>query len=134
MQTIQGKIVKFMPKQEGESARGHWVKAGVVIEYGGEYLKKAAFSLFGEERLQMCKGLNPGMEVKIDYNPESREYQERWYTDLNCVRIENVVHGNTDSTANTPTMAPDTTYPSTLKQEQQNTQSNKMQVDDELPF
>lgn len=92
MQTIQGRIVKFLPKQEGESSRGHWVKAGVVIEYGDEYPKKAAFSIFGEERLLMCAGLSQGMEVKINYNPESREYQDRWYTDLNCIGISAVVN------------------------------------------
>lgn len=87
MQTITGKIVKFLPKVEGESQRGPWVKAGIVIEYGDEYPTKAAFSIFGEQRLQQCAGLKEGMEVVVNYNPQSREYNDRWYTDLQCITI-----------------------------------------------
>lgn len=88
MQTITGKIIKFLPKTEGDSANGkHWVKAGFVIEYGDEYPAKAAFSLFGEQRLQQCAGLKEGDEVIVDFNPQSREYNERWYTDLQCIRV-----------------------------------------------
>ena len=87
MQTINGKIVKFLPRVEGESSRGPWVKAGLVIEYGDEYPTKAAFTIFGEQRLQQCAGLKEGMEVVVNYNPQSREYNDRWYTDLQCMSI-----------------------------------------------
>ena len=88
MQTITGKIIKFLPKTEGDSVSGkHWVKAGFVIEYGDEYPTKAAFSIFGEQRLQQCAGLKEGDEVTVDFNPQSREYNERWYTDLQCIRV-----------------------------------------------
>lgn len=88
MQTITGKIIKFLPKTEGDSASGnHWVKAGIVIEYGEEYPTKAAFSIFGEQRLQQCVGLKEGMDVVVNYNPQSREFNDRWYTDLQCVNV-----------------------------------------------
>ena len=87
MQTITGKIVKFLPKVEGESQRGHWVKAGFVIEYGDDYPTKAAFTIFGEQRLQQCAELKEGMEVTVNYNPQSREFNDRWYTDLQCVNV-----------------------------------------------
>ena len=105
MQTINGRIVKFLPKQEGDSQRGHWVKAGLVIEYGDEYPKKAAFSLFGEDRLQICKGLKEGTLVQVSYNPESREYQGRWYTELNCIRLQAVGAGQ-PCTGTGPSPAP----------------------------
>lgn len=138
MQTIQGKIVKFLPKQECESTRGHWVKAGIVIEYGEEYPKKAAFSLFGEEKLQMCKGLAEGMQVQVSYNPESREYQERWYTDLNCVRIESIGQLNTEHSATAPAPAP-TNAPApapqvTAQTQQQTPNLTNITYDDGLPF
>lgn len=91
MQTIQGKIIKFIPRTEGDSQSGkHWVKAGIVIEYGDEYPTKAAFSVFGEGRLQQCAGLKEGMEVIVTYNPQSREYNGRWYTDLQCINVMTV--------------------------------------------
>lgn len=87
MQTIVGKIIKFLPRVEGESSRGPWVKAGIVIEYGDEYPTKAAFTIFGEQRLQQCAGLKEGMVVVVNYNPQNREYNDRWYTDLQCITI-----------------------------------------------
>lgn len=88
MQTITGKIIKFLPKTEGDSTSGkHWVKAGIVIEYGDEYPTKAAFAIFGEQKLQACAGLKEGMEVVVNYNPQSREYNDRWYTDLQCMSV-----------------------------------------------
>ena len=87
MQTIVGKIIKFLPRVEGESQKGHWVKAGFVIEYGDEYPTKAAFTIFGEQRLQQCAGLKEGMEVTVNFNPQSREYNDHWYTDLQCVNV-----------------------------------------------
>jgi len=116
MQTITGRIVKFLPIQEGDSQRGHWMKAGLVIEYGDEYPKKAAFRLFGEDRLQMCKGLKEGTLVQVSYNPESREYQDRWYTDLNCIRLQAVGNGQPASApapapAHAPAAVPVTAMP-----------------------
>lgn len=87
MQTIVGKIIKFLPKVEGESSRGPWVKGGFVIEYGDEYPTKAAFTIFGEQRLQKCAELKEGMEVTVNYNPQSREYNDRWYTDMQCFSV-----------------------------------------------
>lgn len=87
MQTIKGRITDFLPKQEGDSSRGHWVKGGFAIEYGDTFQRKAAFTLFGEERMQQCAGMKVGDEVVVDYAPESREYNGRWYTDLSCIRV-----------------------------------------------
>ena len=107
MQTITGKIIKFLPKTEGDSASGkHWVKSGFVIEYGDEYPAKAAFSLFGEQRLQQCAGLKEGDEVIVDFNPQSREYNERWYTDLQCIRITLAQNIQQQPVQQQPTMTP----------------------------
>lgn len=107
MQTITGKIIKFLPKTEGDSASGkHWVKAGFVIEYGDEYPAKAAFSIFGEQRLQQCAGLKEGDEVIVDFNPQSREYNERWYTDLQCIRVTLAQNVQQQPTQQQPAMTP----------------------------
>lgn len=107
MQTITGKIIKFLPKTEGDSASGkHWVKAGFVIEYGDEYPAKAAFSLFGEQRLQQCAGLKEGDEVIVDFNPQSREYNEKWYTDLQCIHVTLAQNLQQQPVQQQPTMTP----------------------------
>ena len=133
MQTITGKIVKFLPKVEGESQRGPWVKAGIVIEYGDEYPTKAAFTIFGEQRLQQCVGLKEGMEVTVNYNPQSREYNDRWYTDLQCVSVYPVAQQQPQQPVQqAPAQAQ---YPYAQQQvAQQSQQPAAMQEDPDLPF
>ena len=90
---ITGKLIQLMPEVSGESARGPWVKGGFVIETEGDYPRKVAFVAFGEERVAMAKNIPMGTLVQVNFNPESREFNERWYTDLRATRIQPFVPG-----------------------------------------
>lgn len=135
MQTIQGKIIKFLPRVEGESSRGPWVKAGFVIEYGDEYPAKAAFTIFGEQRLQQCAGLKEGMEVSVNYNPQSREYNDHWYTDLQCVSVFPVQQQAQQPVKQTaPTQYPYAQQNACTSISVKDAEGSAMKMDDELPF
>lgn len=141
MQSITGKIIKFLPRVEGESQRGPWVKAGFVIEYGDEYPTKAAFTIFGEQRIQQCAGLKEGMEVTVNYNPQSREYNDRWYTDLQCMSIYPVAQQQPQQPVQqTPTAqqytphAPTTAQPAYPSNPAPQSISSAMPEDNGLPF
>lgn len=84
---ISGKLVKILPEVRGESQRGPWVRGGFVIETDDMYPKLVAFTLFGEDRLAMINGIQMNSVVTVTFAPESREYNERWYTDLRCIRV-----------------------------------------------
>ena len=90
---INGRLIQILPNVEGESQRGHWVRGGFVIETGDEYPRKVAFTAFGEERVAMAQNLPMGSMVTVTFTPESREFNERWYTDLRCSRIQSFVPG-----------------------------------------
>ena len=90
---ITGKLIKILPETRGESQRGPWVRGGFVIETDGEYPRLVAFTTFGEDRLAMVASIPLNSPVVVTFTPESREYQERWYTDLRCSRIQNFVPG-----------------------------------------
>ena len=90
---ITGKLIQILPEVEGESQRGHWVRGGFVIETGDDYPRKVAFTAFGEERVAMAKNIPMGSPVTVTFSPESREFNERWYTDLRCSRIQPFVPG-----------------------------------------
>lgn len=84
-----GKLIKVLPEQSGQSEKGTWVRGGFVIEFqDGEYPRNAAFTLFGENRINMVKSISLGSMVRVQFSVNSREYQERWYTDLSCYRVE----------------------------------------------
>lgn len=90
---ITGKLIQLLPEVSGESARGPWVRGGFVIETDGEYPRKVAFTAFGEERVAMAKNIPMGTPVQVTFNPESREFNEKWYTDLRASRIQPFVPG-----------------------------------------
>ena len=85
---ITGKLIKILPNVECESQRGHWVRGGFVIETDGEYPRMVAFTVFGEERVAMVQNVPMNSTVVVTFSPESREYNDRWYTDLRCSRVQ----------------------------------------------
>ena len=84
---ITGRLIKILPEIRGESQRGPWVRGGFVIETDDTYPRQVAFTLFGEDRLAMLSQLVMNAPVIVTFSPESREYNERWYTDLRCIRV-----------------------------------------------
>lgn len=64
-----------------------------MIETGDDYPRKVAFTAFGEERVAMVKNIPMGQLVQVTFTPESREFNERWYTDLRCTRVQPFVPG-----------------------------------------
>ena len=79
---ISGRLIKILQEVRGESQRGPWVRGGFVIETDGDYPRQVAFTTFGEDRLAMVKSIPLNTPVVVNFNPESREYEGRWYTDL----------------------------------------------------
>ena len=85
--SIEGKVVKVLKEVTGEGKNGTWTKQNFVIETEDQYPKMVAFSAW-TKLAPMAKNLSIGDKVKIYFNPESREYNERWFTDLTAWRIE----------------------------------------------
>ncbi len=96
---ITGKLIQILPEVQGESARGPWIRGGFVIETGDEYPRKVAFTTFGEERVAMVKNIPMNTTVQVTFNPESREFNEKWYTDLRASRIQPFTPGQMPPTA-----------------------------------
>src|SRR5687768_5680534 len=86
---ITGRVVQVLQPVTGQSksGSGEWRKQEFVIETQSQYPKKVMFSLWGDKTEQI-NGLNPGEDVKVSFDPESREYNGRWYTDLRAWKIE----------------------------------------------
>lgn len=84
-QEITGVVYKILDPQSGTGKKGEWIKQLFVIETKDQYPKKIAFTAWNDK----CDLIpNPGTEVTVHYNPESREYSDKWYTDLSVWKIE----------------------------------------------
>lgn len=84
---LSGKVVKLMPVQRGESQRGPWQKQELIIETVEQYPKQVAITCWGD-KVDEVQSLQAGTQIKVGINIESREYNERWYTDVRAWKID----------------------------------------------
>ncbi len=82
-----GKLIKVLPMQSGVSSRGNWSKQDFVIETQEQYPRKVCISAWGE-RVNELASVKEGDLLRVSFNVESREFNERWYTDVRAWRIE----------------------------------------------
>lgn len=130
---ITGRLIKILPEVRGESQRGPWVRGGFVIETDDTYPRQIAFTLFGEDRLAMINGLVMNAPVIVTFSPESREYQDRWYTDLRCVRVV-PFSGAAAAAPAAPAPAAPAAAPAAQPQQGPSFASQPAESDDDLPF
>ena len=84
---ISGKIVKILAEQSGTGKNGVWKKQDFVIETAEQFPKKVCISAWGD-KVDQLQSLSEGEEVRVAINVESREYNDRWYTDVKAWKIE----------------------------------------------
>lgn len=85
---ITGKVNQVLPMESGESKNGPWKKQNFIIEFmDGNYPKKLSIQVWGD-KTDMVNNLQPGQDLKVSFNIESREYNGRWYTDVKAWKIE----------------------------------------------
>jgi len=82
---ITGKIIKILPLQTGTGKNGTWKKQDFVIETTAQIARKVCFSLWGDKIDQF--NLKEGEEAEVSFDLESREYNNRWYTEAKAWKI-----------------------------------------------
>jgi hypothetical protein len=86
---LQGEITAISEIQKGVSKKGNeWEKLGFTITTGGDYPNDVYFTVFGEEKVKNFMKFNKvGQNVEVSFNISSREFNERWYTDLGAWKV-----------------------------------------------
>ncbi|MCD7976016.1 MAG: DUF3127 domain-containing protein [Tannerellaceae bacterium] len=88
---ITGKIIAVLPAQGGTSKTGNeWKKQEYVLETHEQYPKKVCFQIFGSDRIDQA-AIQPGEELTVYFDIDSREYNGRWFTNINCWKVERVM-------------------------------------------
>lgn len=158
---VIGNLIQLTQEQRGEGQNGPWVRGGFVLETLDQFPRKIYFSTWGEDKLMMIKNLPLGSQIKVIFTIESREYQERWYTDCRCTNVETFQSAmppqmptqNPYNNPPQPQMTPSTPQPTPNPQPVQesqttyqtppqsiqpntamNTQNSMPQEEDDLPF
>ena len=103
---LTGKLVKTMPEVTGQSQKGPWSKQDFILETtDGQYAKKVCLTAWGDKAADL-KQYAPGDTLKVSLNLESREYNDRWYTEARAWRIEAGEEGMAAPAAPAPRSAP----------------------------
>lgn len=120
---ITGKVVTVLPEQRFNGKNGEVVKNQFVIEHGGQYKKKAVFSVLGEDKWKQMNVVQ-GADVQVSFDIDAREWNGRWFGELMAWRVQNINGQQQASASASPSPAPQAQIP-----------QDGSHVDDEnLPF
>ena len=86
---ITGKIIAVLPANSGTSARtgNPWMSQTYVIETQGQYPKKLAFDVFGEERIKQFN-IKQGDDITVSFDIDAHEYNGRWFNQIRAFNVE----------------------------------------------
>ncbi len=86
---LECKIVRKLPVQSGNSARGQWSKQEFVVEYqDGQYPAQVCMNVWGADKVNDLGNYQVGDKVRISFKISSREFNGRWYNDVRAWKIE----------------------------------------------
>ena len=105
---IQGKVVAVLNPQTYTSQKNGntYVTNQFVIETQGQYPKKVAFKVMGEDKFKQMQ-IAVGGFYNVSFDVESREWQGKWFTECQAWRTQRmgVTQAQTQS-AQQPAPAP----------------------------
>lgn len=118
---ITGKIIAVLPANSGTSARtgNPWMSQTYVIETQGQYPKKLAFDVFGEERIKQFN-IKQGEELTVSFDIDAHEYQGRYFNQIRAFNVEK----SGQQTTQQPTPQPTDNVANTQAQQQAPQQQN----------
>ncbi|MFI3286771.1 MAG: DUF3127 domain-containing protein [Rikenellaceae bacterium] len=84
---FEGTLFKILPAASGTSARGEWQRQEAIFDVlDGQYVRKVVVTFFNKEA--EVKSMVEGQAYTVSINLESREYNGRWYTNVNGWRVQ----------------------------------------------
>jgi len=97
---VTGKLVKKLELETGVSKAGkEWKKQSIVIDTGNDFNNEVCVSAFGDKVGQMLK-LEVGMEVSVLCNVYSREYNGRYFHNIDGYFFTNQSNKSSDKIQN----------------------------------
>jgi hypothetical protein len=97
---VKGKLVKILDLETGTSKAGkEWKKQSILIDTGGDFNNEVCISAFGDKLEQMHK-LEIGMEVSVLCNVYSREYNGRYFHNIDGYFFTNQSNKSSDKIQN----------------------------------
>lgn len=94
---VKGTLQQVLRLESGVSKAGkEWKKQDFVLVTNEQFPKTICFTLFGD-KISLLDGISQGSEVEVYFSVESRDFNGKWYHNINAWKIER---------AGAPTAAP----------------------------
>lgn len=85
---VIGKLVKKLEIEKGISkAQKEWQKQSIVIDTEAQFNPLICISFFGDEKIGLLKGLKQGDEIEVGINISSREFEGKYYTQVDGWKV-----------------------------------------------
>ncbi|PKP46828.1 MAG: hypothetical protein CVT95_06470 [Bacteroidetes bacterium HGW-Bacteroidetes-12] len=96
--SIKGKLASILEAESGTSKAGkEWRKQSFVIDNGDQFNPNVCFSLFGQDKIAMLDNFSIGQEIEVAFNLSSREFNGKWYHNLDAWKISIIGSESTSS-------------------------------------
>tara|TARA_B100000902_G_scaffold380178_1_gene415293 strand:- start:2137 stop:2487 length:351 start_codon:yes stop_codon:yes gene_type:complete len=111
--SIEGLLVQKNDVENIQNKEGkQWVKQTFLIDTGAEYNSRICFQLFGEEKTKLIENHQIGDKIEVFFNISSREYNSRYYHNIDAWKINTVDPNKAKETEdNTPNEATEDSLP-----------------------
>lgn len=119
---LTARLFKVNAPISGEGKNGTWKKQEFLVETEAQYPKKVLFSIWNDKA--SIHNISNGTTIKVYFDAESREYNERWYTELKVWKIESASNNTPVSQDNIPDFSTTEIPPAPPTDD----------MDDDLPF
>jgi hypothetical protein len=135
---LTGILIKKCDIDRGVSKSGkEYQNRTFVLEQGGQYPKQIAFVLFGD-KTSYVDNFNEGDELTVKFSIESRDFNGRYFTNINAYNVqkhnENSI-SQTTSTTNNYSNAVIKTNEMSIKDQIMERKANEPEIEDcDLPF
>ena len=85
---IKGRVSQILKPEGGVSKGGReWSKREFVIDTEEQFSRKVCFTLFGD-KTSLIDTIAVGEMVDVSFNLESREFNGKWYHNINAWKID----------------------------------------------
>ena len=81
------RFIKATPTVTGGTADAPWCRRTLVFKTTGSRELIIAVTAFGEKRCKLGDTLTKGQLCEVDFEVSSREWEDKWFTDVNAIRI-----------------------------------------------
>ena len=85
--SLSGRLLQINAEQSGNGQNGPWSKQTFVIETSEQFPKKVCFEAWND-KADTLRQLRTGDPIEVFFNPESKEYNSKWYTTLRVWKIQ----------------------------------------------